>query len=74
MRYALAERMADHPADPAEQAARHPRVDDHRALNGIFCVLRSGSPWRDLPDQCPYTTCVAGRRQGPDNDPAQCRP
>ena len=27
-----------------------PRVDDRRILNGIFWVLRSGAPWRDLPD------------------------
>ena len=35
-----------------------PRVDDRRVLNGIFWVLGSGAPWRDLPD-CygPYTTC-----------------
>ena len=26
-----------------------PRVDDWRVLNGIFRVLRSGAPWRDLP-------------------------
>jgi transposase len=26
-----------------------PPVDDRRALNGIFWVLRSGAPWRDLP-------------------------
>ena len=26
------------------------RVDDRRVLNGIFWVLRSGAPWRDLPD------------------------
>jgi len=24
-----------------------PRVNDHRVLNGIFRVLRSGAPWRD---------------------------
>jgi hypothetical protein len=24
-----------------------PRVNDRRVLNGIFCVLRSGAPWRD---------------------------
>ena len=24
------------------------RVDDRRVLNGIFWVLRSGAPWRDL--------------------------
>lgn len=36
----------------------NPRVDDRRVLNGIFWVLRSGAPWRDLP-ACygPYTTC-----------------
>ena len=34
-----------------------PRVDDRRVLNGIFWVLRSGSPWRDLPERYgPYTT------------------
>ena len=27
-----------------------PRVDDRRILNGIFWVLRSGAPWRDLPE------------------------
>lgn len=46
-----------------------PRVDDRRILNGIFWVLRSGAPWRDLPDQYgPYTTCynrfVRWRRAG----------
>jgi transposase len=33
-------------------------MDDRRVLNGIFWVLRSGAPWRDLP-QCfgpPWTT------------------
>ena len=35
-----------------------PRVNDSRVLNGIFWVLRSGAPWRDLPDSFgPYTTC-----------------
>jgi transposase len=24
------------------------RVNDRRVLNGIFWVLRSGAPWRDL--------------------------
>jgi transposase len=28
----------------------NPRVDDRRVLNGIFSVLRSGAPWRDLPE------------------------
>ena len=27
-----------------------PRVNDRRVLNGIFWVLRSGAPWRDMPE------------------------
>src|SRR6187397_2838793 len=46
-----------------------PRVNDRRILNGIFWVLRSGAPWRDLPDGYgPHTTCynrfVRWRRAG----------
>jgi len=34
-----------------------PRSDDRRVLNGIFYILRTGSPWRDLPERYgPYTT------------------
>jgi transposase len=45
------------------------RVDDRRVLIGIFWVLRSGAPWRDLPRTFgPYTTCynrfVRWRRAG----------
>lgn len=37
---------------------RVPRVDDRRTLNGIFWVLRSGAPRRDLPERYgPRTTC-----------------
>ena len=33
------------------------RVDDRRVINGIFYVLRTGSPWRDLPERYgPHTT------------------
>jgi transposase len=28
------------------------RVNDRRVLNGIFWVLPSGAPWRDLPQNC----------------------
>jgi len=46
-----------------------PRVNDRRVLNRIFWVLRSGAPWRDLPDNFGrYTTCynrfVRWRRAG----------
>ena len=45
------------------------RVNDRCVLNGIFRVLRSGAPWRDLPEAFgPYTTCynrfVRWRRAG----------
>jgi transposase len=34
------------------------RVNDDRVLNGIFWGLRSGTPWRDLPENYgPYTIC-----------------
>ena len=45
------------------------RVSDRRVLNCIFWVLRSGAPWRDLPESYgPRTTCynrfVRWRRAG----------
>ena len=45
------------------------RVNDRRVLNGIFWVLRSGAPWRDLPETYgARTTCynrfVRWRRAG----------
>ena len=34
------------------------RKDDRRIMDGIFFILRTGSPWRDLPERYgPYTTC-----------------
>ena len=33
------------------------RQDDRRVLNGMFYILRTGAPWRDLPGRYgPYTT------------------
>ncbi len=35
-----------------------PRVDDRRVLNGIYWLLRTGSPWADIPEHYgPSTTC-----------------
>jgi transposase len=51
MRYELAdyEWLAIKPTLPNKPRGV-PRVNDRRVLNGIFWVLRSGAPWRDLPD------------------------
>ena len=56
MRYELAdyEWTAIRPFLPTKQRGV-PRVDDRRVLNGIFWILRSGAPWRDLPENIgPY--------------------
>ena len=37
------------------------RVDDRRVLNGIFWVLRSGSPWGDLPERYGPPTTIYNR-------------
>jgi transposase len=43
------------PLLPAQRKSA--RVDDRRILNAIFYVLRTGMPWRDLPERYgPYTT------------------
>src|SRR3954454_13289721 len=58
------------PSSPSYRTSRGvPRVNDRRVLNGIFWVLRSGAPWRDMPVNFgPYTTCynrfVRWRRAG----------
>ncbi|SCB40801.1 Transposase [Rhizobium hainanense] len=45
------------PVLPNERRGK-PRVDDRRVVNGIFRVLRSGAPWRDVPQRYgPYATC-----------------
>ncbi|MGB2931507.1 MAG: IS5 family transposase [Methyloceanibacter sp.] len=59
MRYALTDREWNiiQPILPSKPRGI-PRVDDRRVINGILWVLRSGAPWRDLPDRYgPYTTC-----------------
>lgn len=35
----------------AQQTTGRARVDDRRIINAIFYVLKTGSPWRDLPSR-----------------------
>ena len=48
-----------------------PSVGDRRVLNGIFWVLRSGAPWRDLPQtygpRNALCSVAAGGRLGADH-------
>ena len=37
------------------------RQDDRRVLNGIFYILRTGAPWRDLPERYGPRTTVYNR-------------
>jgi transposase len=44
------------PVLPKDRRGGKPR-NNRRVLNGIFWVLRTGAPWRDLPERYgPYTT------------------
>jgi transposase len=41
---------------PAAETGR-PREDDRKILNGIFWILGTGAPWRDLPERYgPWST------------------
>jgi len=44
------------------QQGRGPeRKDDRKVLNGIFYILRTGAPWRDLPERYGPRTTVYNR-------------
>jgi transposase len=39
------------------QKRKKARKDDRRIMNAIFYILRTGAPWRDMPERYgPYTT------------------
>ena len=43
---------------PAPAETGQPRRDPRTVLNGILWVLRTGSPWRDVPEEFgPWKTC-----------------
>jgi transposase len=39
------------PLLPKHQTEGRPRIDDRRIVNGIRWILRTGAPWRDLPER-----------------------
>ena len=44
------------PLLPMDRRGPKPK-DNRKVLNGIFWILRTGAPWRDLPERYgPYTT------------------
>ena len=51
-----------------------PRVNDRRVLDGIFWVLRSGAPWRDLPESSGRNSLRQARGQLPRLQPACINP
>ena len=41
-----------------EDGKGRPRVDNRKILDGILWILRTGAPWKDLPERYPpYQTC-----------------
>ena len=53
---------------PPDKPRGVPRVDDRRVISWIFHILRTGTPWRDLPERCgPHahaTVCNRWAKQG----------
>jgi transposase len=51
------------PILPKGRRGQQPQ-NNRRVMNGIFWVLRTGAPWRDLPERYgPYTTAYNRRRK-----------
>jgi transposase len=43
---------------PQKPKTGHPAKDHRLVVNGILWILRTGAPWRDLPDEYgPWQTC-----------------
>jgi transposase len=48
-------------AAPPTKTDNRPVVDHRRILNGILWILRTGAPWRDLPERYGPWRTVASR-------------
>ena len=61
-RYELTDEGWERIVDPLPGQARGGRWREHRLiLNGMFWVLNSGAPWRDMPDRYGKWETVNGR-------------
>jgi len=49
------------PLLPEHKPTGRPPADDRRVLNGILWILRTGAPWRDLPERYGPWRTVASR-------------
>lgn len=50
------------PLLPSQVGKRgRPRQDDRRVINGILWILRTGAPWRDLPERYGSWKTVSNR-------------
>ena len=56
------EQLAPH-LPPQKPHTGRPALDHRTVLNGILWVLRTGAPWRDLPDRYGKWTTVYSRFQ-----------
>jgi transposase len=46
------------PAKSGREGKGRPSTPPHQVLNGILWILRTGAPWKDLPDRYPpHQTC-----------------
>jgi transposase len=46
---------------PQKPQTGRPALDHRRLLNGILWMLRTGAPWRDLPERYGAWSTVASR-------------
>jgi len=53
---------------PQKPRTGRPALDNRTVLNGILWVLRTGAPWRDLPERYGKWTTVYSRFQRWRND------
>ena len=55
--WAIVQPLIPQPPRRADGRGR-PRIDNRQILNGILWIMRTGAPWKDMPERYPsYQTC-----------------